>query len=474
MSSVQLPPLDLRSTQPFPHDRSTAPLSKYKSGNVRSEKRSQSPIKQRFREVSSTSTREYSYLEPNSDRNTPRHNACLDVLMGGHVEAFIEFFGITSHGLNENVDTEEDLKVLQNNLTQAEIATRQNDHDTTYMSFKRIGDHFEKTEQLQRSRHFRQKAQRAAEDLDNFDRLALAHNALGLVEEKIGDIEMAVACFEDMYNTNLRGESDVKAACHNLVRTKTKLAEQCEANDDMESALALLKSALEYSLKLESAEYSAMCYYRLGRMSEMLSDADGAIQYLETYMTLSPTASGRNLACMVLARCYERRGDFETVLVYLNKLVDSSRELEQKQLEMDSTQKMGTIYQQQNDFGEAIKWYTIAYNCSRELNEPARILELRITLGTARAAALRQGYVQTLTRNTQADVATMLRWTSRREDAFSHASIDTGFPKPNTKQTDVEAVRIALEGATVTATTTEEAEEEEREEEEIKSEGDVS
>lgn len=419
MSSIQLPPLDIRSSS---HG---GPVSKYstsnKSGGIRSEKRISSPVKPpRTRDLlTTTSSKEYSYLEPNSNRNTPRHNACLDVLLGGNVEAFIELFGITSNGVTGQADTEEDLHILKSNLTQAELATRQNDYETTYMSLKRIADHFEKTEQLSRCRHFRQKAQRAAEDLENLDRLAAAHNALGLVEEKLQDIEMAVACFEDMYNTNIRNQADVKAACHNLVRTKTKLAEQREAEQDITAAFTLLKSSLEYSLKLETAEHSAMCYYRLGRICEILGDADSAIQHLESYMALSPTLSGRNLACMVLARCYERKGDLETVIVYLKKLVNSSREQKQKKLEMDTTAKLAKIYSKQGDDQQAIAWYTIAFECAREVNDIPRILELRVAVGMAKATALRGGYINNLTTNTTEAVTTMLKWSSCREGSLS-------------------------------------------------------
>lgn len=428
-SSVHLPPLDLRSGQPHgvtKDDRSsTFPKG---GGGIRSERRlSTSPLKKRYHEIATATTREYNYLEPNSDRNTAQHNICVEILMGGHVEAFIEIFGVTSSNLDG--DSREDLRIMENNLTQAEIASREGDYETVFMSYKRIGDHFEESNQLKRSRHFRLKAQHAAEALGNLDRLALAHNGLGLIEEKLGDTEMAVACFEDMYNASMKHNADISVACHNLIRTKTRLAEEREETKDLESALTHLKSALEYAQKLDNPDHSSLCFYRLGRMSELLGDADSAIQYLESYMSLSPTPKGRNLACMVLARCYERRGDLQTVIVYLEKLVTSSEELDQHSVTTDSAAKLGSIHGQIGNHADSIQWYTKAYSTSRKLNDPARVLELRIALGQVRAGAMQQGFVKCLVQNSASDVNAVLRWKSYREDAFS-GKIDCGYAKP--------------------------------------------
>ena len=206
------------------------------------------------------------------------------------------------------------------------------------MTYTRVADHFEDAGQLRSSKQFRHKAHDAARQAGSG---AAAHNALGLVEEKLDDIEMSVACFVDMFRVNASIETDQTTACSNLVRTLTKLAEKLEGNGDVESSLAQLKEALAYSEKVAVPEMTSQCLYRIGRACEMLGDADGAIEFLEKYMnaTHPATPAGRNHACSVLARCYERRGDLDTAIEYLTKLVDTSAALQQEVI----THRVGEI-----------------------------------------------------------------------------------------------------------------------------------
>ena len=284
------------------------------------------------------------------------------------------------------------------------------------MAYKRVADHFEDAGQLRSSKQFRHKAHDAARQAGSGSKVAAAHNALGLVEEKLDDIEMSVACFVDMFRVNASIDADQTTACSNLVRTLTKLAEKLEGNGDVESSLAQLKEALSYSEKVDLPEMTSQCLYRIGRACEMLGDADGAIEFLEKYMnaTHPATPAGRNHACSVLARCYERRGDLDTAIEYLKKLVETSAALQQEVITTESAAKLGEIYRRTGNHAEAIKWYTKAYEVALNLKQPARILQLRIALGGARASALRAGYVTSLQRNGPADITAMLAPLARR------------------------------------------------------------
>ena len=317
------------------------------------------------------------------------------------------------------------------------------------MAYKRVADHFEDAGQLRSSKQFRHKAHDAARQAGSGSKVAAAHNALGLVEEKLDDIEMSVACFVDMFRVNASIETDQTTACSNLVRTLTKLAEKLEGNGDVESSLAQLKEALAYSEKVDVPEMTSQCLYRIGRACEMLGDADGAIEFLEKYMnaTHPATPAGRNHACSVLARCYERRGDLDTAIEYLKKLVETSAALQQEVITTESAAKLGEIYRRTGNHAEAIKWYTKAYEVALNLKQPARILQLRIALGGARASALRAGYVTSLQRNGPADITAMLGWKSLRHEAFTAGGIETGFVRAGSSSTA--AVAAADAGADV-------------------------
>lgn len=365
-------------------------------------KRRAPDIKAQSRRLSET-VRGQRFLEPSHAKASPRRQTCVDVLMGGHVEAFVELFMVTSNSLDSNdlSHSEAELSVLKSNLITAETAARVSDYDTVYMSYKRIADHFDEVNQLKTSRQFRNTAQAAAVRTGNHSNIAAAHHARGLVEEKLGDIEMAVACYQDMAKECTNAGADQTTACSCIIRSKTCLAEAAESSGDMDASLKHLRDAYGFTRNVDLPELASQCLFRIGRACELLGDADAAIESLEKYMTGSHPATpmGRNQACAVLARCYERRGDLETAIEYLKKLVETSVQQDQIDITIDSAAKLGELYSSRGDYGESIRWYTKAYEVAVRLKQPMRSLALRIALGKARAMALRPGYIDRLEQN---------------------------------------------------------------------------
>eukprot|EP00041_Stephanoeca_diplocostata_P011777 m.194742 g.194742 ORF g.194742 m.194742 type:complete len:509 (-) comp18661_c0_seq1:257-1783(-) len=383
------------------------------------------------------------FLVPTAARNTPRHNVCIDLLSAGNLESFVEVFDITEKD-EDNVDIgqrEDDLRVIAAGLKDAETAAREQQAELEYMTLKRLADFLEEKSLLKTARRFRARAQSAAQSFNNPQKLAAAQTLHGLLLEKIGDVEGASACFESALTVQKDAGIDVALTVGHIVRTKTAVGDALEAVNDMKSSLEVFTEAKDLALSNAQMEEATQCMYRMGNASERLGDALGAIEHLERYMS-SPVRvdqASKNLACAVLARCYERLGgdsNTETALQYLEKLVETTKETGQTKLTEEAASSLGRIHGCLNNHADSIKWYTVAYYTAKMLDNQARVQELGVTLATARASALLPGMaaaLQNATGETLDDPAPgdslsiMLKWTSQRREGFTGGKFSTGF-----------------------------------------------
>lgn len=279
------------------------------------------------------------FLVPTAARNTPRHNICIDVLLAGNLESYIELFDITEKDEDNALISEnsEYLSAIAIGLTDAENAARKHDREAEYMTFKRLGDFLEEEGLLMTACRFRARAESVAQSLNDAHKLSSAQSMHGLLLEKIGEVEGASQCFETALAVQKRAGINVASTVGHIIRVKTAVADRFENTGDMGSSLQVFTDAKELALANAQMEAATQCMYRMGNASERLGDAQGAIEHLERYMS-SPVRvdqASKNLACAVLARCYERLGgesNTETALQYLQKLVETTAEAQQVEL----------------------------------------------------------------------------------------------------------------------------------------------
>jgi hypothetical protein len=128
-----------------------------------------------------------------------------------------------------------------------------------------------------------------------------------------------------------------------------------------------------------------------------MDDPQTGISYLEKYVN-SPTVDqvGKNYACEVLAKCYQRIGGVpanETARQYLENLIKSATELvdthpDQRLVAMNAADRLGRLLGHMGDHNGSIRWHAEAYELAKSLPDLAKIQELQVALGMARATAM--------------------------------------------------------------------------------------
>jgi tetratricopeptide (TPR) repeat protein len=318
--------------------------------------------------------------------------------------------------------------MLQLGLSRRDHAVQTGESYKAFAALAHLGEDFEKANDLQMARHFRESALQASSALHNAD-VAEAHGALGLVLEKQGNLPGASEQLQAM-----RGVAeDTTEACNHLVRVTLKSANANEGVGDMAGSLNHLLVALELAHEANNEEDITITRFRLGRVYATLGDAHKAIENLEKYMdAASNDAEGMNRAFEVLATCYEKLDDLERAAGYLERLVETSTRVGQMSIASHAAARLGDIFSSTGELVQSVHWYNHAFNTARDLADLVWITKCQIQLGRARAAAMTTGFQECLSKNKMLDVVRLLMWKSHREESFSDESASLGFIKPGT------------------------------------------
>jgi len=366
-------------------------------------------------------------LTPDSSRNSEHHNTCLELLINGNVDAFVELFELTSKDPDDNGIAEDTAKLrkMQAALGDRDVKWGADDKLGAYESMKQLADWFKELNDLAVARQFCLSALRCAKVVGAQEVVAEAHMNLGLVYEQQGKLHEAVAEME-MTREGLDGQDPnaIKEACENLAGLMIKLADQLEARKDWEGSLERLKGMMDFAIKAENPGQVAKCNFRLGNVYEKLGRAQEAIDSLVLFMDQSDHGNEEehNYACSVLAKSYERLGDTVTAANYLVRLVETSIRAEQHQITSEAAARLGKLYGHTGELEKSVQWYTTAFEKSKLVDDLTWVTECQIELGTARAKAMTQGYQRCLTNNKITDVVRLLMWTSHREESFTTQS----------------------------------------------------
>lgn len=217
------------------------------------------------------------------------------------------------------------------------------------------------------------------------------------MEEKIGDCGVAVTCFEEAFQTATAAGLDRLPPASHLIRSRTALADQLLDKGDAQGAFGHLSSALELATEVDLADLGKECCLRLGKACEVLADPRQGIKYLEKYVN-SPSVDqvGKNHACEVLAKCYERIGgqsSNETAVQYLENLVKSATAMsethpDQLVVAMNAADRLGRLLSRLDRHDASVQRFTEAYDLAKKLNIPANIQAQQVALGAARATAM--------------------------------------------------------------------------------------
>lgn len=146
----------------------------------------------RFHHAASTSRTLHTQSTVRSSNNTQHHNTCLELLVAGHVTAFIELFDLTGRDPDKRnlADDSEKLGQLGLLLARRDNAVQAGERSKEHGALVQLADTFEDHGDLNTAKHFRDSALVSASKLgagaENASTLAVTHEKLALVLEKQG------------------------------------------------------------------------------------------------------------------------------------------------------------------------------------------------------------------------------------------------------------------------------------------------
>eukprot|EP00039_Didymoeca_costata_P026633 m.16265 g.16265 ORF g.16265 m.16265 type:complete len:442 (-) comp5648_c0_seq1:73-1398(-) len=364
-----------------------------------------------------------SCMEPSSINNTKLHNASLDLLVSGHIEAFIEMFNLVHKDPDGNglEDDSEKLALMQVGLGRRDAAMLEDSPTKAFDSVSNLADYFEKSNDINLAKHFRQSA------LDMSNTLGVgyqcrANEATGLTLEHTGNLEESQQCFENMRELAI-GQSipeQVETSCVHLVRVLVKQVDKLEEKKQMEEALQLLMTAENYAKESKKEDVLTLCQFRLGKACESVGHVKKGIEYLETYMQAAKKddEEGQNQACILLANCHAMLGDTDIACGYMERLVETSLRTEQYELTSQACARLGEICGNAGQLEKSVEWLTKAYDYAKDYCELEWATQCQVDLATARTRIMVLKYTKTVASAKPADVMRIVEWKSSRNDTL--------------------------------------------------------
>eukprot|EP00771_Trimastix_marina_P001187 gnl/Trimastix_PCT/2240.p1 GENE.gnl/Trimastix_PCT/2240~~gnl/Trimastix_PCT/2240.p1 ORF type:complete len:632 (-),score=145.42 gnl/Trimastix_PCT/2240:340-2235(-) len=287
-----------------------------------------------------------------------RHNLCLEILKQGCVDSFVDFFNLT-HAANpetkkrtdtppDSADLFEHLDFLKEQLTEAELAGRQEREEDVFNAVQSIASYFEKLGHFDDAIRFHLRCHHAAQLSGNVMLQVEASHALAFAYERIGMLPEAIHYHEQhLQRAEVAHLPDhALNAKQHLITVYERLADQAESTQDFESAIASLDKCLVMAEQSRNITALGQTHYRLGLIYEHIGDVHRAVQCQKQFLSLcqeSNNSEGSDLACGALARCYQRQNDFESAIQYLQMRLnlteqhDLETELERQQKHLEDT-----------------------------------------------------------------------------------------------------------------------------------------
>merc|ERR1740130_1874628 len=170
-----------------------------------------------------------------------KQQLCIDLLMVGCVQSFVDFFYIThrksaptenvSDIETKDVDIPEDTLIfLKETLETAETARRLKNYQHCFERYNALAEYFEKVPDLKSAMYFYQRCADVATEVDARESIAKANLNLGTCEEQGKNWRSAMQFHEKALQIATSADSlplQIKAASH-LTHVYEVLAESCE------------------------------------------------------------------------------------------------------------------------------------------------------------------------------------------------------------------------------------------------------
>lgn len=375
-----------------------------------------------------------------------RTSLCLDILVQGHVDSFVDFFYLT-HRYNETKNNPgpvtksnlthkslagesnesiplKDLTFIKENLTKSEEAHRKGDAARVFEGYEQLAYHFEKTEDFKTAIYFFEKCYDLAEHLNDPSKQTMANFNLGITYDRMGDVANSIVFHEKnleilLQLQSLQGQSSsveaaIKQGRDHLVEVYRRYAEGCEKKGDHKQAIDFYHKCLRTAKDANDMKNEGLATYRLGVACKNVNEIHQAIEHQKEYLQICQNLGdqlGEGAACAALAQSFQELGDVTVALEFLENYLEVATKNEQFLGQVEACTALGGIFTNQGNHDKAVSYFEKAFQIAQTLEDKRLVEPSRVNLGMALANVQLHDYLKLVTK----DMDAVLQWKSRRK-----------------------------------------------------------
>lgn len=214
-----------------------------------------------------------------------KQTLCIDILVSGHVQAFVDFFYLTHRPEVEPSDEPQEeqvgipsamLPLVKTQLAEAEVARRRGDTQAVFGSYRQLADFFTGLADQRTAIYFWEKCLEITQLTSDADGEAQATRSLGMAHEASGDLLAAIKQYEQLLQlTQSTGDvSGAQRANEHLVVSYQAMAAEREAAGEATAALEFREKCLEASRACGDPSKESKAHLQLGQARPCTAQTD--------------------------------------------------------------------------------------------------------------------------------------------------------------------------------------------------------
>jgi len=356
-----------------------------------------------------------------------KQQLCIDLLMVGCVQSFVDFFYITHRKSASTADNpleqeskdldipEETLIFLKETLETAETARRSKNYQHCFESYNVLAEYFEKVPDLKSAMYFYKRCADVASDVDAQQSISKANLNLGICEEKANNWNSAMQYHEKALHIATSADSlplQIKAASR-LTHVYQILAEKCEKENRDNEATEKYERCLSCAQLSKDATLEGTACHKLGLSKYKTGHYEPAIELQKQYLDICRVHDdriGESAARAALAHAYEAIGNTAEAIKQLENLLNVASEAGELQAQASACLNLGILYNGRGDHEKSVELLEQHFDLARQLGDRKLIDSARVVLGMVRGNGKLRAYID-LVNN---DLDKLLKWKSKR------------------------------------------------------------
>jgi len=353
-----------------------------------------------------------------------KQHLCIDLLLVGCVQSFVDFFYISHKMLGNNSCGEESddqeiaedkLCFFKDTLETAEKARRTEDWLLCLESYGLLSEHFEKLPDLKNAMRFHQRWADVAEEADAPEKISKANLNLGLCEEKAGHWHNARIYHEKALEVATSADQlplQIQAASR-LTAVYQILAELCEEEGQNPDAVRHYERCLKCARLSKDSKLEGAACHKLGLSKYKNGSYDAAIDLQKEYLEICcqhDDRSGESAARSALARASEAMGNSQEAIKQFENLLNVASEAGELEVQANACLNLGILYVGRGDQSKAAQLLVQHFDLARQVGDKKLIDFARVVLGTVRGHAKLGIYIDLVNDNLEK----LLMWKSFR------------------------------------------------------------